>query len=72
MLENPLVISSYGTFSYSPPAPSPPTSTQMAICAAAAARGGAASLKRSGTKALTAQHVGQKEVKSAGCSPFAG
>lgn len=38
--------------------------TQMAICAAAAG-GGAASLKRSATKALTARDVGQKEVLSA-------
>lgn len=68
MLENILVIRSYGTFGYSPPALSLPLSTEMAICAAVAAEGGAASLKRSGTKALTVRHVGQKEVKSAYCS----
>lgn len=80
MLENPLVIRLYGTFGYLPP--TPPlcpqplplivlllgSCTQMAICAAGAAGGGAASLKRSGTKALTARDVGQKEVLSADCS----
>lgn len=59
MLENPLVIRSYGTLGYSPPAPPPPPrsppSAQMAICAAAAA-----SLKRSGTEALTVRRVGQR------------
>lgn len=60
MLENPLIIRSYGTFGYSPPRS--PLSTQMAICAAATA-----SLKRSGTKALTVRHVGQKEVNSTDC-----
>lgn len=73
MLENPLVICSYGTFGYShthpPPHLCPPprvAHTDGDLCPCR--RRGAASLQRSGTKVLTVRDVGQKEVLSADCS----